>query len=200
MDGRGVLLSLALVAAIGGCDSPGGASAEPEALEELERARAKAQAARYLLVVDDLGARDGRRVRQRLEFAPGLTAISENGRVLLWESRDVSYSLNRRRRCYERSTQFERGDLVEVRRDVVVPRALVSRAELVGLRLIRWRGPESERGYRVEGTLRLDPAGRPRLKRERITWAGTRPPGRAYQRRYSYPHELDPGPAPRPRC
>jgi hypothetical protein len=199
-----LLLSLGLAGAICGCDLPGGASAGPNGREALESARTKAQSARYLVVLDDVGVgREGRRPRQRLEFSPGLTVISQNGRVLLWESRDVSYTLRKRPRCYDRSTHFERADAVELKRDIVVPRGLLSRAELDesrGRPVIRWRGPVTERGYRVEGLVQLDEAGRAVLKRERVTWLGRGRRGNSYERRYRYPARLKLGPPPRPRC
>jgi hypothetical protein len=82
---------------------------------------------------------------EALKAAPGQLVISEAGRVVGWENRRVSYSLDKRRRCYLRSTEFERADAVEVRRDIVVARAFLHEAEVQG-RVIRWRGPPAEDG------------------------------------------------------
>jgi hypothetical protein len=191
---RRSLLSLGVAIALGSCGGCEDSSENSEGLEALQAARAKARAARYLVAVDDGG--------QRIEFAPGVTVISRRGRVLLWARRDVEYALSTGRGCYERHTDFERADLVEVRRDIVVPQALIDEAELAesgGHPLIRWRGPVNERGSQVEGRLYLDRARRPVLKRERIVWAVRHPRGGWLDRRYRYPANLDLDP-PEPRC
>jgi hypothetical protein len=202
--GRWLLLSLGLVVAVGGCDLPVGSDDGSDALEALQAARREGRAARYLVVQDSGGVDSaGRRLRQRISFAPGLTVISRNRRVVLWERRDVSYLWRSGRRCYDRHTEFEHGDLIEMRRDIVVAAALVDEAELVDSdhrTVVRWRGPIAERGYRVEGRLYLDRVGRPVLKRERTAWAGGRPYGPRYERRYRYPARLDLGRPPGPRC
>jgi hypothetical protein len=215
MDRAWLSLSLALVVALGGCDPPLESDGAAEGLEALRAARAEADAARYLVAVDMLGFdSEGKRLSQRLEFAPRLTRITQNGRVVLWQrlapggarrERDVSYSLRHGRGCYDRHSgeEFERVGVIEMRRGVVVPRELMHEAELdeVGVRtVIRWRGPPSERGTRVEGRLYLDSAGRPVLNRERIAWLSRRPPRARYERRYRYPAKLDLRPPPRPPC
>jgi hypothetical protein len=205
MGRRWLLLSLGLVGALGGCDLPLGSNEESQGLGALQAARETADGARYLVALDTACCdRDGNRLRQRLQFAPGLTRISQNGRVRLWERRDVSYTLREGRRCYERHTEFERADTLEVRSGIVMPRFVIHEAELDdsdGDVLIRYRGPVSERGARVEGRLYLDRAGRPVRRRERIAWAATgRPYGSWYGRRYRYPAKLDLGPPPGPLC
>jgi hypothetical protein len=77
---------LKAVATLGGCDLPVGSNAESEGLGELQAAREKADAARYLVALDTACCdRDGNRLRQRLQFAPGVTRILQNGRVVLWQ-------------------------------------------------------------------------------------------------------------------
>jgi hypothetical protein len=142
MDRPWLSLSLALVVALGGCDLPLESDGEAEGLEALRAARSEADAARYLVAVDRLGFdSEGNRLSQRLEFAPRLTRISQNGRVVLWQrlapggarrERDVSYSLRHGRGCYDRHSgeEFERVGVIEMRRGVVVPRELMHEAEL----------------------------------------------------------------------
>jgi hypothetical protein len=187
------LLSLGLVLAVGGCGGWDDSNTKSEGLEALEAARAKARAARYLVVLDDGG--------QRLRFVPGLTEISKDGRVLLWARRDVEYTLRNDRRCYQRHTEFERADLVEVRRDLVVPQADDAElAEAGGRALIRWRYRPSEDGHWREGRLYLDRSRHPVLSRERESTFGGQPPGRWLERRYRYPSELELDRPPGPRC
>lgn len=199
-----LLLSLGLLGTIAGCDVWDGSNEESAGLEALQAAREKADAARYLVALDVACCdSDGNRVSQRLEFAPGLTVISQHGRVVLWERRDVSYSLSGSRRCYERHTDFVRADLIEMRRGIVVPQELIDEAKLTesgGRTLIRLRGPVSERGTRVEGRLYLDRGGRPVRKLERVAFVSRRPPRRWSERRYRYPVRLDLGRPPGPRC
>jgi hypothetical protein len=210
-----LLLSLSLVGALGGCDLPLGSNEESEGLEALQAAREKADAARYLVALDTACCdRDGNRVSQRLEFAPRLTRISQNGRVAGWQrlapggaprEREVSYSLRHGRGCYDRHTagEFERTGVIEMRRGIVVPKELIDEAELAesgGRTLIRLRSPISERGTVVESRLYLDRAGRPVLKLERVAFVSRRPPPRWSERRYRYPEKLDLGSPPGPRC
>src|SRR5918992_4120923 len=210
-----LLLSLGLVGALGGCDLPVGSSEDSEGLEALQAAREKADASRYLVALDTACCdRDGHRLRQRLQFAPRLTRISQNGRVVLWQrlapasarqERDVSYSLRHGRGCYDRHTgeEFERVGVIEMRRGIVVPKELVDEAEFAdsgGRNLIRLRGPVSERGTRVESRLYLDRAGRPLLKLEGVAFVSRRPPRRWSERRYRYPERIDLGPPPGPLC
>jgi hypothetical protein len=215
MSRRWLLLSLSLVGALGGCDLSSGSNDEAEGLEALQAAREKADAARYLVALDTACCdRDGNRLSQRLQFAPRLTRIWQNGRVVRWQrfapagarqERDVSYSLRHGRGCYDRHTagEFERTGVIEMRRGIVVPQELIDEAELTesgGRTLIRLRGPISERGTRVEGRLYLDRAGRPVRKLERVAFVSRRPPRRWYERRYRYPDRLDLTPPPGPRC
>lgn len=215
MSRRWLLLSLSLVGALGGCDLPLGSNEESEGLEALQAAREKADAARYLVALDTACCdRDGNRLSQRLQFAPRLTQVSQNGRVVLWQrlapggahrERDVAYSLRYGRGCYDRHTgqEFEWTGVIEMRRGIVVPKELIDEAELTssGSRdLIRLRGPISERGTRVESRLYLDRAGRPLLKLERVAFVSRRPPRRWSERRYRYPDRLDLAPPPGPRC
>jgi hypothetical protein len=210
-----LLLSLGLVGSIGGCDLPLGSNEESEGLEALQAAREKADAARYLVALDTACCdRDGNRLGQRLQFAPRLTQIWQNGRIVLWErlapggaskERDVSYSLRHGRGCYDRHTvgEFDRTGVMEMRRSIVVPQVLIDEAELTesrGRDLIRVRGPISERGTRVENQLYLDRAGRPLRKLERVAFVSRRPPRRWSERRYRYPERLDLGRPPGPRC
>jgi hypothetical protein len=210
-----LLLSLALVGALGGCDLPHQTDGESEGLEALRAARAEADAARYLVAVDTGGFdREGNRLGQRLEFAPRVTRISQNGRVVGWErlapggagrERDVLYSLRHGRSCYDRHSgeDFERSATIEMRRGIVVPQELIEEAELdeSGDRTsIRLRGPISERGTRVEGRLYLDRAGRPVRKLERVAFVSRRPPRPWSERRYRYPARLDLGSPPTPVC
>jgi hypothetical protein len=178
-----VALVVGLAGALGGCDLPGGSG--DDALEALQAARARARAAPYLTVVDKGG--------RSVQFAPGLTVIWRNGDVVVWERRDVSYTLRKDRRCYDRTTEFERADARELRRDIVVPKALIEDAELAGPedhREIRWHGPRAEEGYRVEGILYLDRTGRPVRKRERTRSLSGRPLDPWLERRYRYPSSL----------
>jgi hypothetical protein len=208
-------LSLSLVGALGGCDLPPGSNEESEGLEALQAAREKADAARYLVALDTACCdRGGNRLSQRLQFAPRLTQIWQNGRVVLWQrlapgaarqERDVSYSLRHGLGCYDRHTagEFERTGVIEMRRGIVVPQELIDEAGLTesgGRTLIRLRGPISERGTRVEGRLYLDRAGRPVRKLERVAIVSRRPPRRWYERRYRYPDRLDLDPPPGPLC
>jgi hypothetical protein len=210
-----LLLSLGLVGALGGCDLPLVANEESEGLAALQAAREKADAARYLVALDTACCdRDGDRLRQRLQFAPRLTRISQNGRIVLWErlapggarqERDVSYSLAHGRGCYDRHTagEFDRTGVIEMRRGIVVPQELIDEAELTqsgGRTLIRLRGPISERGTRVEGRLYLDRGGHPVRMLERVAFVSRRPPRRWSERRYRYPRRLDLGRPPGPRC
>lgn len=210
-----LLLSLSLVGALGGCELPLGSNQESEGLEALQAAREKADAARYLVALDSACCdRDGNRLSQRLEFAPRLTRISQNGRVVGWErlaprgaprEREVSYSLRHGRGCYDRHTagEFDRIGAIEMRRGIVVPQELIDEAELAesrGRTVIRLRGPISERGTRVESRLYLDRTGRPVLKLERVAFVSRRPPRRWSERRYRYPERLDLGSPPGPRC
>jgi hypothetical protein len=190
-----VVLSLGLIGAMGGCDLTGDSGGRPDGLEALHAARAQARAAPYLTVVDGGG--------RSVQFAPGLTVIWRDGAVLVWERRDVSYTLRKDRRCYERNTEFERADDLELRRDAVVAEALIEDAELTGSedhRAIRWRGPIAEEGYRIEGRVYLDRAGRPVRTRERTAWISDRAPEPWLERRYLYPSSLDVEHAPGPRC
>ena len=215
MSRRWLLLSLSLVGALGGCDLPGGSNEESEGLEALHAAREKVDAARYLVALDTACCdRDGNRLSQRLQFAPRLTQIWQNGRVVLWErhepdgarrERDVSYSLRHGRGCYDRHAagEFERTEVIEMRRGIVVPQELIDTAELTesgGRTLVRLRSPISERGTRVEARLYLDRAGRPVRMLDRVRFVSRRLPRRWYERRYRYPDRLDLGPPPGPLC
>jgi hypothetical protein len=187
-------LALGLIGALGGCAIPGGSGGD--ALEALQAARARARAAPYLTVFD--------KGRRSVQFAPGLTVIWRNGDLLVWERRDVSYTLRKDRGCYDRTTEFERADDRELRRDIVVPEALIEDVELAGSedhREIRWHGPPAEEGYRVEGIVYLDRTGRPVRKRERTRWLSGRPLDPWLERRYRYPSSLDiEHQPPGPRC
>jgi hypothetical protein len=187
-------LALGLIGALGGCDVPGGSG--DDALEVLRSARARARAAPYLTVFDKGG--------RSVQFAPGLTVIRRNGDLLVWERRDVSYTLRKDRGCYDRTTEFLRADARELRRDIVVPEALIEDAELAGSkdhREIHWHGPRAEEGYRVEGIVYLDRAGRPVRKRERTSSLSGRPLDPWVERRYRYPSGLDvEHQPPGPRC
>jgi hypothetical protein len=197
-----LLLSLSLVGALGGCDLPVDLDEESEGLEALQAARAKARAARYLVVLDEACCnRDGRPVHQRLQFAPGLTVISQNGRLVLWARRDVEYTLRRDGGCYERHTEFSRGDLREVRRTTVVPYEVDEAvARKVGSRtLIRWQVHQGVDSPGIEGQLSLDPRGRPEKGRERTMRWGAKPPSHWIARRYRFPSRLRLA-APRPSC
>ena len=208
-----LLLSLSLVGALGGCDLSLGSNEESEGLEALHAARDKADAARYLVALDTACCdRDGNRLSQRLQFAPRLTKVWQNGRVVLWQRlapasarQERAYFLRHGRGCYDRHTagEFERTGVIEMRRGIVVPQELIDDAELTesrGRTFIRLRGPISERGTRVEGRLYLDRAGRPARKLERVAFVSRRPPRRWYERRYRYPDRLDLGTPPGPRC
>jgi hypothetical protein len=179
MSGRWLLLSLGVVGALGGCDLPPGSNEESEGLEALQAARDKADAARYVVAVDTACCdRDGNRLSQRLQFAPRLTRIWQNGRVVGWQrlapagagrEREVSYSLRHGRGCYDRhrAGEFDRTGVIDMRRGIVAPEELIDEAELTesGDRtVIHLRGPISERGTRVEARLYLDRAGRPERK------------------------------------
>jgi hypothetical protein len=60
-----LLLSLGLVAALGGCDLRLGSNEESDGLESLQAAREKADAARYLVALDTACCdRDGNRLSQ----------------------------------------------------------------------------------------------------------------------------------------
>jgi hypothetical protein len=179
-----VALAIGLAGSLGGCDLPGSGA---DALDVLKEARAKARAAPYLTVVGH---------GQSTQFAPGLTVISRHGTILVWETKNVSYIRSKQRDCYMRSTEFERADDVEIRRDAVVADAFLHKAQLVGSE-IRWQGPDAEEGYRVEGIVYLDRAGRPVRVRERTAQLNGEHRDPWSERRYSYPSSLDikhPGP------
>jgi hypothetical protein len=147
MSRRWLLVSLSLVGALGGCDLPPGSNEDSEGLEALRAAREQGDATRYLVALDTACCdRDGNRLSQRLQFAPRLTQIRQNGRVVLWQrlapagarrERDVSYSLRQGRGCYDRHAagQFDRTGVIEMRRGIVVPQELIDEAELTESRL-----------------------------------------------------------------
>jgi hypothetical protein len=173
-----LLPPLGLVGMLGACVLPGGSDGEVDGLEALRAARAEARAACYLVVRDEACCnREGRAVHQGMRFAPGLTVISQNGRLVLWARRDVAYTLRRDRGCYERQTQFSRGDLREVRRTTVVPYEVdEARVRTIGGRtLIRWQVDQGIDSPGIEGRLRLDRSGRPAEGRERtMRWGPSR--------------------------
>jgi hypothetical protein len=85
MGNRHILGLCVLSVAVPGCAGSDANTAQPDASELLERARAKARGAPYLVV-------DGPQT-QRLELTPRVTVISQHGRVMLWSRRDVEYAL-----------------------------------------------------------------------------------------------------------
>ena len=164
----------------------------PDGSELLEQARAKARGAPYLVV-------DGPRT-QRLELTPRVTVISQRGRVMLWSRREVEYALRPVLRCYERHTEFSRGDIAETRRDTVVPYEVdAARVDTVGGRkVIHWHVDQESEAAGIEGVITLRRDGAPALARERTMRWGAIPPSRWYVRSYRYPSRLSvpvPGPA-----
>jgi hypothetical protein len=188
-----ILAFVALSVAVPGCAGSNESSQRPDELGVLERARAKARSAPYLVVVGPLG--------QRLERTPRLTVIWEGGRVRLWARRDVEYTLRRGGECYERHTDFSHGDIAEVRRNTVVPYdvddATVHMAG--GRTLVRWRVRQEGDTPGNEGQLVLHRGGRPAVSQERTMRWGARPASRWLVRRYRYPSRLS-VPPPRPPC
>jgi hypothetical protein len=183
----------ALMVAVLGCAGLGDGAREPDGLDVLKRARAKARSAPYLVVIGPLG--------QRLKRTPRVTVLSEGGRVRAWARPDVEYTLRRKRDCYERRTEFSRGDIAEVRRSTVVPYEVddASVRTVGGRTVIRWSVRQEGDSPGIEGTLMLHGGGRPTVSRERTMRWGAIPAGRWYVRRYRYPSRLS-LPPPRPRC
>jgi hypothetical protein len=190
MGNRHVLGLCVLSVAVPGCAASDAGT--PDGSEQLERARAKARSAPYLVV-------EGPQT-QRLELTPRVTVISQHGRAMLWSRRDVEYALRPVLRCYERNTEFSRGDIAETRRDTVVPYDVDSaRLDTVdGRKVIRWRVDQEDEAAGIEGSLTLRRDGAPVLARERTMRWGAIEPSRWYVRRYRYPDRLNvpvPGPA-----
>jgi hypothetical protein len=202
--GRAVVLLLLVTGAVlvgwGVLSRTGG---ESEGLEALQEARHEARTARYLDVrTVSCCDRDGRRLSQRMQFAPGQYVYSLNGRITGWQERRVVYALKEARGCYQRRTTSGMVGVLEMRRGIVVPGGFVHEAELVesgGRTLVRWRSPPGERGY-VSGTLRLDRSGRAVLKRERINPPSSHTAAPVTLWRYRYPSKNELDEPPRPRC
>jgi hypothetical protein len=192
MGHRHILGLCVLSVAVPGCAGSDASTARRDGSELLEQARAKARGAPYLVV-------DGPRT-QRLELTPRVTVISQRGRVMLWSRRDVEYALRPVLRCYERHTEFSRGDIAETRRDTVVPYEVdAASVETVGGRtVVRWRVDQESEAAGIEGVVTLRRDGAPALARERSRRWGAIPPSGWYVRRYRYPSRLSvpvPGPA-----
>lgn len=183
----------ALMVAVPGCAGSDESGRRPEGLEVLERARAKARSAPYLVVAGPLG--------QRLERTPRVTVIWEGGRLRLWARRDVEYTLRRGGDCYERHSDFNRGDIAEIRRNTVVPYEVdqASIHTVGGRTVIRWRVRQEGDTPGNEGKLGLHRDGRPAVSRERTMRWGARRASRWLVRRYGYPSRLS-VPPPRPPC
>jgi hypothetical protein len=191
MGHRHILGLCVLSVAVPGCAGSDASTPRPDGSELLEQARAKARGAPYLVV-------DG--PRQRLELTPRVTVISQRGRIMLWSRRDVEYTLRPVLRCYERYTEFSRGDIAETRRDTVVPYEVdAASVETVdGLTVVRWRVDQESEAAGMEGSVTLRRDGAPALARERTMRWGDIPPSRWYVRRYRYPSRISvpvPGPA-----
>jgi hypothetical protein len=193
MGSRHLLGLCVLSVAVPGCAGSDASTPRPDGPELLERARAKARGAPYLVV-------DGPRT-QRLQLTPRVTVISQRGRVMLWSRRDVEYALRPALRCYERYTEFSRGDIAETRRDTVVPYEVdaASVHTVGGRKVIRWRVDQESEAAGMEGSLALRRDGAPALARERTVRWGAIPPSRWYVRRYRYPSRLS-VPVPVPAC
>ena len=181
-----------LSVAVPGCAASDADTPRPDGSELLERARAKARSAPYLVV-------DGPRT-QRLELTPRVTVISQRGRVMLWSRRDVEYTLRPVLRCYERYTEFSRGDIAETRRDTVVPYEVddATADRVDGRTVVRWRVDQESEAAGIEGVVTLRRDGAPALAREHTVRWGAIPPSRWYVRRYRYPSRISvpvPGPA-----
>jgi hypothetical protein len=163
----------------------------------LRQAADKTRSAPYLVVAHPEG--------QTLFISPTLTVIKRHGRVVAWTAADHEFTWRATKRCYDRSTTFNRDDVRDVHR-AVVPEDLraVHTEERNGVRVLTGRQDNSTDSADVEFELRLDSLGRVTMLRQRTATFGAIPAGRWHSARYRYPSARQfaraAGPAPTPRC
>jgi hypothetical protein len=187
----GAVFTAGLTACLGllACGGSEGANA-------LRRAADKTRSAPYLVVSQ--GAHE-------LFLSRRLTVIKERARVVTWTATTEEFTWRANKRCYQRSTEFNRDD-VRQQRENVAPRQLgaVHSSERNGIRVLTGRTEESTDSPDTEYELRLDSSGRLAVVRQRSARFGVLPPGRWSTAKYRYPSAerfaLAAGPAPRPRC
>jgi len=168
-----------------------------EGAAALERARSAVLDAPYLQV----GQTGGRR---RLLLSARSIVIAQNGRVLAWRSGDEEFTLRSSGRCYERYTDFNRGDIVGQRRGVAPPLvADVSLRERNGREVVSGRERHMDFAD-TEFEVFLDRSGRPERMRQRSARNGVVAPSRWNTTTYRYLSRSRfrrlTGEAPTPRC
>jgi hypothetical protein len=167
-----VLVGLLAVTALVRCG-------DDDAEKQLRAARERAQAAPYRIV---------RSPGRALFIARRTLVIQSGGRVVAWNDGHSDITWESPRACYRRTSDFNRADLTDVRREAAPPAARdVHRTHRGGRAILSYEIPGGVDSAGEEGEVVLDRPGRARLVRRRSKRWGEIPPTRWTTIRFLYP-------------